>query len=53
MADELRETILGDAFRVLLPNQLSIALEIYASRKRYHLLLSAHPQFTRAHLSQG
>lgn len=54
VADELRETILGGRIqRVLLPNQLSIALEIYASRKRYHLLLSAHPQFTRAHLSQA
>ena len=50
--DELRATILGGRIQhVLLPNQLSVALEIYANHQRYHLLLSAHPRFARMHLS--
>lgn len=52
VADELHETILdGRIQRALLPSPLSVALEIYSRGRRYHLLLSAHPQFTRAHLS--
>ncbi len=52
VAEELREAILGGRVqRALLPSQLSVALEIYAAGRRWHLLLSAHPQFTRAHLS--
>jgi predicted ribosome quality control (RQC) complex YloA/Tae2 family protein len=52
VADELENTILGGRIqRVLLPSPLSVALEIYARGRRRHLLLSAHPQFTRVHLS--
>ncbi len=52
VADELEDTILGGRIqRVLLPTPLSLALEIYARGRRSHLLLSAHPQFTRVHLS--
>jgi predicted ribosome quality control (RQC) complex YloA/Tae2 family protein len=52
VADELEDTILGGRIqRVLLPSPLSVALEIYARGRRSHLLLSAHPQFTRVHLT--
>jgi predicted ribosome quality control (RQC) complex YloA/Tae2 family protein len=52
VTEELQDTILmGRVQRALLPNQHSVALEIYARGRRHHLLLSAHPQFTRAHLS--
>jgi predicted ribosome quality control (RQC) complex YloA/Tae2 family protein len=52
VADELHDTVLdGRIQRVLLPSPLSVALEIYARGRRWHLLLSAHPQFARAHLS--
>src|SRR5262245_27117218 len=51
VADELRATILdGRIQRARLPSPLSVALEIYAQGRRRHLLLSAHPQWTRAHL---
>jgi predicted ribosome quality control (RQC) complex YloA/Tae2 family protein len=51
VADELRATILdGRVQRARLPTPLSVALEIYAHGRRQHLLLSAHPQWTRAHL---
>src|SRR5262245_17804025 len=51
VADELRATILdGRIQRARLPSPLSVALEIYAHGRRQHLLLSAHPQWTRAHL---
>src|SRR5262245_33657304 len=51
VADELRATILdGRVQRVRLPSPLSVALEIYAQGRRDHLLLSAHPQWTRVHL---
>lgn len=52
VADELRSTILGGRIqRVRLPSQQSVALEIYAQGRRYHLLLSAHQQWTRVHLT--
>src|SRR3954447_13065825 len=52
VADELEDTILGGRIqRVLLTTPLSVALEIYARGRRSHLLLSAHPQFTRVQLS--
>lgn len=52
VADELRQTILGGRIqRVVFPSELSVALEVYAHRQRYHVLLSAHPQFARVHLS--
>src|SRR5262245_33669528 len=51
VADELRATILdGRVQRVRLPSPLSVALEIYTRGRRQHLLLSAHPQWTRVHL---
>jgi predicted ribosome quality control (RQC) complex YloA/Tae2 family protein len=51
VVDELRATILdGRVQRARLPSPLSVALEIYAQGRRQHLLLSAHPQWTRAHL---
>ncbi|KPV49207.1 fibronectin-binding protein, partial [Kouleothrix aurantiaca] len=54
VADDLRESILGGRIqRALLPSDLSVGLEIYAAGRRFHLLLSAHPQFTRAHLSSA
>lgn len=52
VTEELQETLLGGRIqRVLLPTQLSVALEIYVAGQRRHLLLSAHPQFTRVQLS--
>jgi predicted ribosome quality control (RQC) complex YloA/Tae2 family protein len=52
VAEQLQDTILGGRVqRALLPNQHSVALEIYAHGRRHHLLLSAHPQFVRIHLS--
>jgi predicted ribosome quality control (RQC) complex YloA/Tae2 family protein len=51
VTDELRATILdGRVQRARLPSPLSVALEIYAHGRRHHVLLSAHPQWTRAHL---
>jgi predicted ribosome quality control (RQC) complex YloA/Tae2 family protein len=35
---------------VLLPNSLSIGLEVYAQRQRYHLIASAHADMARIHL---
>lgn len=53
VVDELRHAILGGRIqRVILPNELSVALEVYANRQRHHVLLSAHPQFARVHLSE-
>jgi predicted ribosome quality control (RQC) complex YloA/Tae2 family protein len=52
VAGELRAALLGGRIqRVRLSSPLSIALEIYAHGRRHHLLLSAHPQWVRAHLS--
>jgi predicted ribosome quality control (RQC) complex YloA/Tae2 family protein len=52
ITDELRATLLGGRIqRIRLPSSLSLALEIYAHGQRHHLLLSAHPQFARAHLT--
>jgi predicted ribosome quality control (RQC) complex YloA/Tae2 family protein len=54
VTDELQATILGGRIqRALLPSPLSVALEIYAHGQRRHLLMSAHPQFTRIHLSSA
>lgn len=51
VADELRATIVGGRVqRVVRPNALSIALEIYNRGRRHHLLMSAHPQHARVHL---
>ncbi|RRR69374.1 MAG: fibronectin/fibrinogen-binding protein [Candidatus Viridilinea halotolerans] len=54
VADELRATILGGRIqRVLLTGPLSIGMEVYAQRQRWHLLASAHPQWARVHLVRG
>ncbi len=48
---ELRAELLdGRVQQVLLPDRLSLALEIYAHRQRRYLLASAHPQAARVHL---
>ncbi len=36
--------------RIVLPDELAVALEIYAGGRRHYLLASAHPQRARAHL---
>jgi predicted ribosome quality control (RQC) complex YloA/Tae2 family protein len=52
VVNELRSTVVGGRIqRVALPSQLSVALEVYANHRRYHLLLSAHPRFARAQLT--
>jgi predicted ribosome quality control (RQC) complex YloA/Tae2 family protein len=52
VVDELRAALSGGRIqRAILANQLSIALEVYAQRRRHNLILSAHPQFARVHLS--
>lgn len=49
---ELRSAILGGRIqRAVLTSPTSLALEIYAQRRRQHLLLSAHPQMPRVHLT--
>ena len=45
VAGELRATILGGRVQqVLLPDRLSVGLEIYARRERHYLLASAHAE---------
>ncbi len=52
VADELRATVLnGRIQRVVLPGALSLALEVYARQRRYQVLMSAHPQLARIHLT--
>jgi predicted ribosome quality control (RQC) complex YloA/Tae2 family protein len=52
ITDELNDTIVGGRIqRVRLPSQHSVALEVYAQGRRYQLLLSAHQQWTRVHLT--
>ena len=51
IAAELRAELLdGRVQQVLLPDRLSVALEIYAHRRRRYLFASAHPQTARIHL---
>lgn len=53
VADELKRTILGGRVQqILLPDAHSVGMEIYAERERRYLLLSAHPQASRVHLSE-
>lgn len=53
VADELNHTIRGGRVQqVLLPDAHSVGMEIYADRQRRYLLLSAHPQASRVHLSE-
>ena len=52
VADELRATILGGRVQqVLLPDRLSVGLEIYAQQQRHYLLASAHAERGRLLLS--
>jgi predicted ribosome quality control (RQC) complex YloA/Tae2 family protein len=54
IADELRAEILGGRVqRVLLPDELSIGMEIYAHGERRYLLASAHAEHARLHLAGG
>ncbi len=51
IAAELHAHLLeGRVQEILLPDRLSVALEIYAHRQRHYLLASAHPQSARVHL---
>lgn len=51
VAAELTEAILpGRVQQVILPDEKSVGLEIYANRQRRYLLLSAHAQASRVHL---
>ena len=51
VTEQLRSTIVdGRVQRVVRPTTLTIALEVYNHGRRFHLLLSAHPQFARVHL---
>lgn len=52
MAAELNTTIRGGRVQqILLPDAHSVGMEIYANHQRHYLLLSAHPQASRVHLS--
>jgi predicted ribosome quality control (RQC) complex YloA/Tae2 family protein len=52
VADELRAQILGARVqKVLLPEELSVGMEVYARGERKYLLASAHPEHARLHLS--
>ncbi len=52
VTDELRGSVLGGRVqRVLLTDNLSVGLEIYAARQRHYLLASAHAELGRLLLS--
>jgi predicted ribosome quality control (RQC) complex YloA/Tae2 family protein len=52
VADELRDATLGGRVQqVLLPDALSVGLEIYAQRQRHYLLASAHAESGRVLLA--
>jgi predicted ribosome quality control (RQC) complex YloA/Tae2 family protein len=52
IAAELRATILGGRVQqVVLPDKLSVGLEIYAQHQRHYLLASAHAEQGRLHLA--
>lgn len=52
VADELRATILGGRVQqVLLPDRLSVGLEVYSQHQRHYLLASAHAERGRLLLS--
>jgi len=53
IADELDHTIRGGRVQLILrPDAHSLGMEIYANHQRHYLLLSAHPQASRVHLSE-
>jgi len=45
-----RQIVDGRVQHIVLPDELSVALELYAGGRRYYLLASAHPQHARVHL---
>ena len=52
VAAELNTTIRGGRVQqILRPDSHSLGMEIYADHQRHYLLLSAHPQASRVHLS--
>ena len=52
VADQLRPQILGGRVQqVLLPDDLSVGMEVYAHGERRYLLTSAHPEHARLHLA--
>ncbi len=52
VADQLRPQILGGRVQqVLLPDDLSVGMEVYAHGERRYLLASAHPEHARLHLA--
>ena len=54
IADEIRTTCLpGRVQDVVQPDEYTYALEIYAHHHRHHLVLSAHPQWARVHLTHA
>jgi predicted ribosome quality control (RQC) complex YloA/Tae2 family protein len=54
VADELRDTLVGGRVQqVVLPDNLTVGLEIYANRERHYLLASAHAEQGRLHLSSA
>jgi predicted ribosome quality control (RQC) complex YloA/Tae2 family protein len=51
IAAELRAELLeGRVQQVLLPDRLSMTVEVYAHHRRHYLFASAHPQTARLHL---
>jgi predicted ribosome quality control (RQC) complex YloA/Tae2 family protein len=53
IADELDRIIRGGRVQLILrPDAHSLGMEIYANHQRHYLLLSAHPQASRVHLSE-
>jgi predicted ribosome quality control (RQC) complex YloA/Tae2 family protein len=52
IADELRQQILGGRVQqVLIPDKLSVGLEIYAQHRRHYLMASAHAEWGRVLLA--
>ena len=52
MADELRQQILGGRIQqVLIPDKLSVGLEIFAQHERHYLVASAHAELGRVLLA--
>ena len=54
LADELRGALVGGRVQDVIDlDALALGLEIYASRRRHYLYMSAEPNHPRAHLSAG
>ncbi|MBC7241339.1 MAG: NFACT family protein [Anaerolineae bacterium] len=52
LTEEIRGCLLGGRVQdVLAVDELSVGLEVYAGGRRHYLLLSAHPQWARIHIS--